>query len=43
MLALCRAAALLTGAILDLYGWRWAFIVPGAISIAIGIAWVLEL
>jgi len=32
MLALCRAAPLLTGAILDLYGWRWASIVPGAIS-----------
>ncbi len=35
------AAPLLTGAILDFYDWRWAFIVPGVLSIAIGIAyWV---
>lgn len=33
------AAPLLTGAILDLYDWRWAFIVPGVISVAIGIAY----
>ena len=30
-----------SGAILDLYGWHWGFIVPRAISIAI--AWILEL
>ena len=32
MLGLCRAAALLTGAIPDLFGWRWASIVTGTIS-----------
>ena len=32
---------MLTGAILDLYDWRWAFIVPGVISIAIGIAYMI--
>ena len=35
------AAPLLTGAILDLYDWRWAFIVPGFVSIAIGIAYMI--
>ena len=33
------AAPLLTGAILDFYDWRWAFIVPGVISICVGIAY----
>lgn len=35
------AAPLLTGAILDLYDWRWAFIVPGILSIATGITYWL--
>ena len=33
------AAPLLTGAILDLYDWRWAFIVPGMLSICTGISY----
>ena len=33
------AAPLLTGALLDFYDWKWAFIIPGTFSIAIGIAY----
>lgn len=33
------AAPLLTGAILDLYDWKWAFIIPGVFSISTGIAY----
>ena len=33
------AAPLLTGALLDFYDWKWAFIIPGIFSIAIGIAY----
>ena len=33
------AAPLLTGAILDLYDWKWAFIIPGVFSIAASIAY----
>ena len=32
------AAPLLTGAILDLYDWKWAFIIPSVFSIAASIA-----
>jgi MFS family permease len=34
-------AALLTGALVDLTNWRWAFIVPGIIAIATGIVFAL--
>ncbi|MEL6373258.1 MAG: MFS transporter [Pseudomonadota bacterium] len=34
------SAALLTGYLIDTAGWRWAFIVPGAISIVIGLAYI---
>ena len=37
------AAPLLTGALLDLYDWKWAFIIPGIFSIAIGIAYSIFL
>ena len=33
------AAPLLTGAILDLYDWKWAFIIPGVFSITTSIAY----
>ncbi|MEC7647172.1 MAG: MFS transporter [Pseudomonadota bacterium] len=33
------AAPPLTGAILNLYDWKWAFIIPGVFSIATGIAY----
>ena len=32
-------AALITGFLIDLCGWRWAFIVPGIVCIATGIAY----
>ena len=32
-------AALITGFLIDLCGWRWAFVVPGIVSIAAGIAY----
>ncbi|MGQ0663412.1 MAG: MFS transporter [Pseudomonadota bacterium] len=35
------AAALTAGALADLYGWRAAFIVPGAISIALGVGFAV--
>src|SRR4051812_15430305 len=34
------AAALTAGALMDLWGWRWAFFVPGLAAIAAGIAFV---
>lgn len=37
------AAALTTGAIADLYGWRMAFIIPGILSIGIGVMYGLHL
>ncbi len=37
------AAPLLTDAILDLYDWKWAFIIPGVFSIATGIAYSILL
>ena len=37
------AAPLLTGALLDFYDWKWAFIIPGIFSIAIGIAYSIFL
>jgi MFS family permease len=36
-------AALLTGGIAELYGWRAAFIMPGVISIAIGVLYAFHL
>ncbi|MGJ3258208.1 MAG: MFS transporter [Rhodospirillales bacterium] len=36
-------AALTTGAIADLYGWRMAFILPGIVSIGIGVLYGLHL
>ena len=35
------AAALVTGIIIDTFGWRAAFLVPGVISVAIGFAYVI--
>jgi MFS family permease len=35
------AAALVAGALMDLFGWRAAFFVPGAASVAAGIAFLL--
>ena len=32
-------AALITGFLIDLWGWRWAFVVPGTVCIAAGIAY----
>ena len=37
------SAALLTGILMDTAGWRSAFIVPGAISVAIGVLYLLFL
>ena len=37
------SAALLTGILMDTAGWRSAFIVPGAISIAVGLLYLLFL
>ena len=37
------SAALLTGFLLDISGWRSAFIVPGAISVAVGALYLLFL
>lgn len=34
-------AALVTGALAQVFGWRFAFIIPGAISIGFGIAYLL--
>ena len=36
-------AALVTGVLIDIAGWRAAFFVPGALCIAIGFAWMLFL
>lgn len=36
-------AALTTGAIADIYGWRMAFIIPGIVSIGIGLLYGLHL
>jgi MFS family permease len=33
-------SALITGVLAQYLGWRWAFIVPGAVTIAIGIAFM---
>jgi len=37
------SAALLTGVLMDTSGWRSAFIVPGAISVAVGLLYLLFL
>ncbi len=37
------AAALTTGAIADIYGWRMAFIIPGIVSIGVGMLYGLHL
>jgi MFS family permease len=34
-------APLVTGLVLDLSGWRWAFVLPGLIMIAFGLAYVM--
>ncbi|MCY4231822.1 MAG: MFS transporter [Alphaproteobacteria bacterium] len=36
-------AALVTGVLIDLASWRAAFFVPGAVAIAVGLAWMLFL
>ena len=36
-------AALVTGVLIDIAGWRAAFFAPGAVSIAVGAAWMLFL
>ena len=36
-------AALVTGVLIDIAGWRAAFFAPGAVSIAVGVAWMLFL
>ena len=36
-------AALLTGLMIDFAGWRAAFFIPGVLSIAVGLAWMLFL
>lgn len=35
------ASALVAGALADLAGWRAAFLAPGTVCIAVGIAWIL--
>jgi len=35
------AAALIAGAVMDLWGWRSAFFVPGLIAIAVGVAFLV--
>lgn len=35
-------AALLTGALMHFLGWRWAFIVPGLLSVVAGLAFILR-
>jgi MFS family permease len=35
------AAALVSGALMDVWGWRTAFFIPGLLSIGVGIAFVL--
>lgn len=34
-------AALFTGALIDLSGWRWAFALPGAISVFVGVLYAV--
>ena len=34
-------AALLTGALCQWFGWRWAFILPGSVAILFGVAFVM--
>ncbi len=36
-------AALFTGTLIDLLGWRWAFALPGAVSVLIGVLYALFL
>ena len=35
------AAALISGALMDAFGWRTAFFVPGAIAMAVGVAFLM--
>ena len=34
-------AAIVSGALMDLWGWRWAFFIPGLLSMAAGVAFLL--
>jgi MFS family permease len=34
------ASALVTGAVMAAYGWRWAFVVPGLATLALGVAFL---
>ena len=36
------ASALVAGALADLAGWRFAFVVPGCLAVAIGVLWMLH-
>src|SRR6185295_19214852 len=35
------SSALVTGIVAQYFGWRWAFIVPGFATVAVGIAFML--
>ena len=35
------AAPLVTGLILDVWGWRWAFVLPGLVMIVLGLAYLV--
>ncbi len=37
------SAALVTGLFIDSWGWRWAFIVPGLVAIATGLAYIVHI
>jgi len=37
------AAALVAASLTELFGWRWAFIVPGIVACAVGIAFIVVL
>jgi MFS family permease len=37
------SAPLVTGLILDLWGWRWAFVLPGLVMLAFGLAYMMAI